>query len=81
MGGCGQVGGAKADRPHLGSDYRVCLVDGEQECPAGQCVMRCSGDSGYQDSQGQLVYVGRGDRQIKRAGHRVNLDKIQVKCL
>ena len=29
---------------------------------------------------GRLVYDGRCDRQIKRLGHRINLDHIQQVC-
>lgn len=53
----------------------MCLVDEETTHPAD--TMRCSGDHGYMNGCGQLVYTGRGDRQIKRWGHRINLDHIQ----
>ncbi len=68
----------------LGGGFRVCHVEGcptgqgGSACPIGQCTMRCSGDYGYLNSQGQLIFAGRRDRQIKRWGHRINLDRIQV---
>lgn len=58
-----------------GGRYRVCWLEGETELVSG--CMRPSGDIGYVDGSGQLYCVGRTDRQIKRAGHRVNLDSIQ----
>ena len=45
--------------------------------------MRCSGDLGYVGSEeegegeGYLMYVGREDRQVKRSGHRINLQWIE----
>ena len=53
----------------------MCLVDDETMPPAGG--MRCSGDHGYIDSDGHLIYHGRSDHQVKRWGHRINLDIIQ----
>lgn len=32
------------------------------------------------DEGGRLVYDGRCDRQIKRLGHRINMDHIQQVC-
>ena len=43
--------------------------------------MRPSGDLGHIDQNGRLFYDGRCDRQVKRLGHRINLDHIQqVQC-
>lgn len=53
----------------------MCLIDGETTPPADS--MCCSGDYGYVDGRGRLLYAGREDHQIKRWGHRVNLDAIQ----
>ena len=53
----------------------MCLLDDETTPPADH--MRCSGDWGYMDGRGQLTYAGRNDRQVKRRGHRINLDTIQ----
>lgn len=53
----------------------MCLVDDETMPSADG--MRCSGDHGYIDGDSHLVYHGRSDHQVKRWGHRINLDIIQ----
>lgn len=53
----------------------MCLLDDEEHCVAG--TMRPTGDHGSYRSDGQLCYIGRMDKQIKRLGHRINLDHIQ----
>lgn len=54
----------------------MCLLDNEEQCVAG--TMRPTGDYGsHKSSDGQLCYIGRIDKQMKRLGHRVNLDHIQ----
>ena len=53
----------------------MCWLEGEAELVSG--CMRPSGDVGYIDGSGRLYCVGRTDRQIKRSGHRINLDSIQ----
>lgn len=59
-----------------GGHSRVCLLDNEERCTAG--TMRPTGDyGGYRSSDGRLCYIGRMDKQIKRLGHRINLDHIQ----
>lgn len=62
----------------IGGSYRVCLVAGETRWP--EDGMRCSGDRGCVNGAGHLVYSGRDDSQVKRWGHRVNLDVIQQVC-
>ena len=59
----------------LGGLYRSCLVGDERHLLPD--VMRPSGDLGHIDEDGKLFYDGRCDRQVKRLGHRVNLDYIQ----
>ena len=61
--------------PLLGGSYRSCLLGNEMILMPG--VMRASGDMGHFDECGRLMYDGRSDRQIKRLGHRINLDYIQ----
>ena len=53
----------------------MCLLDDEEETVAG--TMRPSGDHGRYGSGGLLYYVGRVDKQVKRMGHRINLDTVQ----
>ena len=60
---------------NLGGAYRTCLVSDERQFKPG--VMRPSGDLGHIDDLGRLIYDGRCDRQVKRFGHRINLDHIQ----
>jgi len=51
------------------------MLDDEEKIVAGR--MRPSGDHGRYDSDGLIYYVGRMDKQVKRLGHRINLDTIQ----
>ncbi len=37
-----------------------------------------SGDYGYVDARGQIVFVGRRDQQVKISGHRVELGEVEV---
>ena len=60
---------------NLGGLYRTCLLGEEDHLEPG--VMRPSGDLGQIDECGWLLYGGRCDRQVKRRGHRVNMDHIQ----
>ena len=60
---------------YLGGLYRSCLVGDESELTPS--MMRPSGDLGHIDQNGKLFYDGRCDRQMKRLGHRINLDHIQ----
>ncbi|XP_054645265.1 beta-alanine-activating enzyme [Dunckerocampus dactyliophorus] len=58
----------------IGGEERVCLLDHEESVVAG--TMRATGD--WVDVRhGQLFYLGRKDRAIKRHGKRVNLDNLQ----
>ena len=54
----------------------MCLVGGE--CELWDGTMRNTGDIAFRcDATGHVYVVGRIDRQIKRKGHRVNMDHIQ----
>nr|XP_057930220.1 beta-alanine-activating enzyme isoform X2 [Doryrhamphus excisus] len=58
----------------IGGVERVCLLDHEESVVAG--TMRATGD--WVDIRdGQLFYLGRKDRTVKRHGKRVNLDNLQ----
>ncbi|XP_034036379.1 beta-alanine-activating enzyme [Thalassophryne amazonica] len=58
----------------IGGLDRVCLLDGEDTVVPG--TMRATGD--WVDvNGGQLYYLGRRDRLIKRHGKQVNLDSLQ----
>ncbi|XP_014845630.1 PREDICTED: acyl-CoA synthetase family member 4 isoform X3 [Poecilia mexicana] len=58
----------------IGGEDRVCLLDGEDTVVPG--TMRATGDW-VNVKDGQLYYLGRRDRMIKRNGKRVNLDSLQ----
>lgn len=40
-----------------------------------------SGDLGYRDAFGRLIYIGRKDRQIKIRGYRIEIDEIEKNIL
>uniref|UniRef100_A0A3Q3DII4 Aminoadipate-semialdehyde dehydrogenase n=1 Tax=Hippocampus comes TaxID=109280 RepID=A0A3Q3DII4_HIPCM len=58
----------------IGGDERVCLLDHEDSAVPG--TMRATGDR-VEVRGGQMYYLGRKDRSIKRHGKRVNLDHLQ----
>ncbi|XP_069378484.1 beta-alanine-activating enzyme [Paralichthys olivaceus] len=58
----------------IGGEDRVCLLDNEEDVIPG--TMRATGDW-VNVKDGQLFYLGRRDRLIKRHGKRVNLDGLQ----
>lgn len=60
---------------HVGGNGRVCCLGNETMLVPG--TVRDSGDVGYIDGTGLIHVTGRRDRQIKRCGHRINLDLIQ----
>lgn len=39
--------------------------------------MRATGDWAHVADGGKVFFMGRCDRQLKRSGHRINLDSIQ----
>lgn len=53
----------------------VCLLEGESNIIPW--TWRNSGDIEYRDKDGNLFVLERTDRQIKRSGHRINIDYIQ----
>ncbi|XP_068599593.1 beta-alanine-activating enzyme [Brachionichthys hirsutus] len=58
----------------IGGENRVCLLDDEDAIIPR--TMRATGDW-VNVTDGQLCYLGRKDRLIKRHGKRVNLDSLQ----
>ena len=58
----------------IGGKDRQCLVEGESE--ESVPIMRDSGDI-VEVKDGHMWYVGRSDNQIKRFGHRINLDYVE----
>lgn len=58
----------------LGGCGRVCLVTEEE---ADLNLMRPSGDVGVVDEKGGVYCLGRCDFQVKRFGHRVNLEGME----
>ena len=45
--------------------------------PGYQGLVYLTGDLAEQDTQGQFWFKGRADRQVKLAGHRVELDEVE----
>lgn len=64
----------------LSSGYRNNLEATEKGYICGQTGERIyrTGDYGYEDSLGEINYIGRIDRQIKLFGHRLELDGIEA---
>ncbi|KAF4626875.1 hypothetical protein G7Y89_g11282 [Cudoniella acicularis] len=50
-------------------------------CPHLDERMYKTGDRGYWNTDGELVYIGREDRQIKLRGFRLDLDDIETRIL
>ena len=46
---------------------------------AGMTIYR-TGDLGFYDNRGNLCFIGRKDFQIKRMGHRIELQEIEHEC-
>ena len=61
-----------------GGEYRVCLL-GDEISPA-HSLMRPTGDIGWVSGEGEVYFVCREDRQIKRSGHRLSLDAVEQVC-
>uniref|UniRef100_A0A1X7TKJ6 AMP-dependent synthetase/ligase domain-containing protein n=1 Tax=Amphimedon queenslandica TaxID=400682 RepID=A0A1X7TKJ6_AMPQE len=70
-----ELRGNELKRVFIGGDYRVCCLGNEEFLVQG--TFRDSGDDGMTDEHGRIYLCGRSDRQIKRNGHRINLDYIE----
>ncbi|XP_076071400.1 beta-alanine-activating enzyme-like isoform X2 [Mytilus galloprovincialis] len=63
---------------YIGSLNRVCFLNHEDPVQAVQGkVLRPTGDLVNINSQGQILYIGRTDNQIKRHGKRIDLKEIE----
>ncbi|XP_033821595.2 beta-alanine-activating enzyme isoform X1 [Periophthalmus magnuspinnatus] len=58
----------------IGGEHRVCLLDDEDTLVSG--TMRATGDW-VKLKNGQMHFLGRRDRMIKRHGQRLSLDEVQ----
>uniref|UniRef100_A0AAV2KWD1 Uncharacterized protein n=1 Tax=Knipowitschia caucasica TaxID=637954 RepID=A0AAV2KWD1_KNICA len=58
----------------IGGEHRVCLIDDEDAFVSG--TMRATGDW-VRLKDGQMHFLGRRDRMIKRHGQRLSLDEVQ----
>ena len=47
------------------------------EGTAGERICR-TGDLGYYDEEGNLIFAGRKDFQIKHMGHRIELEEVEA---
>ena len=71
----GSSGVAREGELLLGGNERVCLVGEETSAEFG--TFRRTGDIVCVDVSGRVYYTGRRDNQIKRFGHRINLEMIE----
>ena len=60
---------------YVGGNKRVCCLGNEATLIPD--TLRDTGDIGYMDKRGLIHVTGRCDHQLKRRGHRMNLDYIQ----
>lgn len=61
--------------PHLAFGYLRRVKGGLRLEPFG--AQYATGDLGYRDADGRLLFAGRSDRQVKVRGARVELDEIE----
>ena len=50
-------------------------------CQSSNEAMFKTGDSGYWNEDGEIVYIGRNDRQVKLRGFRIDLDEVELRIL
>jgi len=71
----GECGELIVRTPHLAFGYLRWDGDGLRLEPFGS--QYATGDLGYRDADGRLLFAGRSDRQVKIRGARVQLDEIE----
>lgn len=71
----GEHGELVVRSPHLALGYLRRVGEGLQLEPFG--AQYASGDLGYRDADGRLLFAGRSDRQVKVRGVRIELDEIE----
>jgi len=64
---------------HNEKETRKRFVRSPIKSHAGMTIYR-TGDLGYYDEWGNLCFAGRKDFQIKRMGHRIELQEIELEC-
>ncbi|MFD1481264.1 non-ribosomal peptide synthetase [Paracoccus nototheniae] len=70
------IGGAAVAGGYLGDPDRTALVfEADPWIPEGRLYR--SGDRARWSGDGQLMFLGRGDRQVKLRGHRIELGQIE----
>jgi non-ribosomal peptide synthetase component F/acyl carrier protein len=71
----GEHGELVVRSPHLALGYLRRIREGLRLEPFG--AQYATGDLGYRDADGRLLFAGRSDRQVKVRGARVELDEIE----
>ncbi|WP_103308734.1 MULTISPECIES: non-ribosomal peptide synthetase [unclassified Pseudomonas] len=72
------IGGAGVSLGYAGAPAMTALTFLPDEAGAR---MYCTGDNALLDETGALVFLGRNDRQIKIAGHRLELEEVEARLL
>lgn len=57
----------------------ACFVQNPLNTAYREIIYR-TGDLGYINDHGEIMFIGRQDHQIKHAGHRIELGEIEVAC-
>ena len=71
------VAGSGLALGYVNDAERTALAFTDNPLAPGQRIYR-TGDLGYWDNDGQLVYIGRADHQIKHLGQRIELGEIDA---
>ncbi len=71
------IAGAGVMRGYAGGGPQEGLVANPHDARPGFSRLYRTGDFGYHDAEGNLVFVGRRDGQVKIRGHRVELGTVE----